>query len=133
MSKSHYVKATRRHLLMMPQRKQRIFEAVYKLIKEGKLNSSRAKDLLALLLTSNNVPEDIENLAKTKGFIQVSDEVELVIIVKDVLNNNKQAVGDVKDGELQAIGFLVGQVMKATQGRANPEIAQKIIRNQLNI
>jgi aspartyl-tRNA(Asn)/glutamyl-tRNA(Gln) amidotransferase subunit B len=114
-----------------PKTKQRIFDEVYKLIKNGSLNSSRAKELLTILLTSENVPENIEELAKTKGFVQVSDEAELGVVVKATLTANEQAANDVRKGELQAIGFLVGQVMIATKGRANPELAQKIIRQQL--
>jgi aspartyl-tRNA(Asn)/glutamyl-tRNA(Gln) amidotransferase subunit B len=116
-----------------PKTKQRIFDEVYKLIKNGSLNSSRAKELLTILLTSENVPENIEELAKTKGFVQVSDEAELGVVVKATLTANEQAANDVRKGELQAIGFLVGQVMIATKGRANPELAQKIIRQQLGI
>ena len=113
--------------------KQHVFDEVYKLIKNGQLNSSRAKELLTLLLTSEEIPENIEELAKAKGFIQVSDETEISAVVQDVLSANESAANDVKKGELQAIGFLVGQVMKATKGRANPELAQKIIRQQLGI
>jgi aspartyl-tRNA(Asn)/glutamyl-tRNA(Gln) amidotransferase subunit B len=116
-----------------PKIKQHIFEEVYKMVKHSQLNSSRAKELLALLLTAEDIPENIEDLAKAKGFVQVSDESELSVVVKDILAANNTAVIDVKKGELQAIGFLVGQVMKATGGRANPELTQKIIRQQLGI
>jgi aspartyl-tRNA(Asn)/glutamyl-tRNA(Gln) amidotransferase subunit B len=113
--------------------KQRIFNDIYNLMIDGKLNSSRVKDLLTLLLTSTDIPENIESLAKDKGFVQVSDEAELVTIVKKVLSTNEQAATDIKKGELRAIGFIVGQVMQATKGRANPELTQKIIRDQLDI
>jgi aspartyl-tRNA(Asn)/glutamyl-tRNA(Gln) amidotransferase subunit B len=113
--------------------KQHIFNEVYSLMNDGKLNSNRIKDLLTLLLTSTETPENIETLAINKGFVQVSDEAELVAIVKKVLLANEQASTDIKNGELRAIGFIVGQVMQATKGRANPELTQKIIRQELNI
>ena len=53
------------------------------------------------------------------------------MIVKQVLNDNAKAAEDVRNGELKAIGFLVGQVMKASAGRANPGVVQELIKKQL--
>ena len=50
-----------------------------------------------------------------------------------MINDNPQAASDVKNGEMKAIGFLVGQVMKLTQGKANPPVVQKLIRDELDI
>ena len=65
--------------------------------------------------------------------LQVSDESELVMIIEQVLGENQKAAQDVKNGELKAIGFLVGQVMKASQGRANPAVVQELIKKQLGV
>ena len=106
---------------------------VYRLIKDGKLSSSRAKDLINDIFTLSAVPKDIEELAKEKGYIQVSDEGEIAGVVKQVLADNPKAAEDVKNGEMKAIGFLVGQVMKASRGQANPSMAQDLIRKQLKL
>ena len=106
---------------------------IYKLIQTGKLSSSRAKDLMNDIFTSVSKPDSIEEFATQKGYIQVSDEGEITKIVTQVLADNKQAAEDVINGEMKAIGFLVGQVMKLSQGKANPSLAQKLIKKQLNI
>ncbi|HEX5743958.1 MAG TPA: Asp-tRNA(Asn)/Glu-tRNA(Gln) amidotransferase subunit GatB [Candidatus Saccharimonadales bacterium] len=106
---------------------------IYKLIKDGKLSSSRAKDLINDVFTLNAVPKDIQGMAEQKGYIQVSDEGAIATIVAQVIKDNPKAAGDVKDGEMKAIGFLVGQVMKASKGQANPSLAQRLIKKQLGI
>lgn len=55
------------------------------------------------------------------------------MVVHKVLSENPQAAQDVQNGEMKAIGFLVGQVMKASKGQANPAVAQQSIKRQLNI
>ncbi len=104
---------------------------IYSLIKDGKLSSSRAKDLIGDVFTLSAVAKDIEGLAEEKGYIQVSDEGEIAKVVAQVIKDNPQAAQDVKDGQMKAIGFLVGQVMKASQGKANPGLAQDLIKKQL--
>jgi aspartyl-tRNA(Asn)/glutamyl-tRNA(Gln) amidotransferase subunit B len=106
---------------------------VYKLIDNDKLSSSRAKDLIQDIFTLGSVPKDIEEFATGKGYIQVSDEGEIAKIVEQVLKDNPQAAQDVKNGEMKAIGFLVGQVMKASKGQANPSLAQDLIKQQLKL
>ncbi len=114
------------------QNRLRIYRSVFDLIKANKLSSSNAKVLLTKLLTSPEV-EDIEGLAKQHNLIQESDESELAKVVAKVLEENPKAAEDIKAGEMKAIGFLVGQVMKHTQGRANPGVVQQIIKAQLGI
>lgn len=106
---------------------------IYRLTKAGKLSSSRSKDLINDVFTLGAVPKSIEDFATEKGYIQVSDEGEIAKIVAQVIKNNPQAAADVKAGETKAIGFLVGQVMKASKGKANPSLAQKLIKKQLNL
>ncbi len=77
--------------------------------------------------------EDIKALAKEYNLIQESNEGEIMKIVAKVLEDNAKAAEDVKNGELKAIGFLVGQVMKASQGKANPGLAQTLIKKQLEV
>ncbi len=106
---------------------------IYALIEDDKLSSSRAKDLIGDVFTLNAVPKDIGALAEEKGYIQVSDEGEIAKIVGQVIKDNPKAADDVKNGEMKAVGFLVGQVMKASKGQANPSLAQKLIRKQLKL
>ena len=76
------------------------------------------------------MPEDI---AREKNLLQVSDEGAIAAIVDEVLADpaSAKAVEDIKNGNDKVIGFLVGQVMKKSQGKANPALAQKLIRERL--
>ncbi|HUC90232.1 MAG TPA: Asp-tRNA(Asn)/Glu-tRNA(Gln) amidotransferase subunit GatB [Patescibacteria group bacterium] len=109
-----------------------VYRAVSKLVEAGKLSSSNAKILLTKILTGSEQIADVEAFAKRHNLIQESDAGALEEIVSKVLAENPKAAEDVKAGEMKAIGFLVGQVMKHSQGRANPGIAQDIIKKQLN-
>lgn len=106
---------------------------IYSLAKEGKLSSSRAKDLMNDIFTLGSVPKEVEEYANAKSYIQVSDESEIAKIVEQVVSDNPKAAEDVKSGEMKAIGFLVGQVMKASKGKANPSLAQELIKKQLGV
>lgn len=110
-----------------------LYREVFKLSDGGKLSSSNVKTLFAKVFVEPTLPDDIAAYAKQHNLIQESNEGELDKIVAKVLAENQKAAQDVKDGEIKAIGFLVGQVMKHSQGRANPEVAQAIIRKQLGL
>lgn len=109
-----------------------VYKAVNELVTANKLSSSNAKLLITELLTHSSLPASIEKYADEQGFIQVSDSGEIDKIVIDVITANPQAAEDVRNGEMKAIGFLVGQVMKASQGKANPGLAQELLRKHLN-
>jgi aspartyl-tRNA(Asn)/glutamyl-tRNA(Gln) amidotransferase subunit B len=100
------------------------------LVSANKLSSTAAKDVLAELQKNGGDPEKI---AADKNLLQVSDEGAIAKIVEQVLANNDKAAQDVKNGEMKAIGFLVGQVMKQSQGKANPALAQDLIKKQLGL
>jgi len=106
---------------------------IYEMLKANKLSSTKAKELFETLAGLRELPADIEKYAEEKGYIQVSDEGAIAEIVTKVLSENQKAADDVKNGEMKAIGFLVGQVMKQSQGKANPQLAQKLIKEQLGI
>jgi aspartyl-tRNA(Asn)/glutamyl-tRNA(Gln) amidotransferase subunit B len=110
-----------------------VYGGTYDLVIAGKLNSNKAVALLSDLLASNTVPDSFETYAEQNTYIQVSDEGEIAKIVTEVLSANAKAADDVKNGEMKAIGFLVGQVMKQSQGKANPQLAQELIKKQLGI
>ncbi len=100
------------------------------LVSASKLSSTAAKEVLAELLQNGGDPEEI---ATAKNLIQESDEGAIAEIVSKVLTDNPKAAEDVKNGEMKAIGFLTGQVMKLSQGKANPALAQSLIKKQLGV
>jgi aspartyl-tRNA(Asn)/glutamyl-tRNA(Gln) amidotransferase subunit B len=110
-----------------------IYSTVYQLLEENKLSSTNAKTLLTDLLSADILPASVEDYAVDQGLIQVSDEGEIAKIVENVLKDNSQAAEDVKNGEMKAIGFLVGQVMKESKGKANPQMAQDLIKKRLDL
>lgn len=100
------------------------------MVADNKLSSTAAKEVLAEVLRSDADPEQI---AADKNLLQVSDEGEIAKVVEQVLAENAKAAEDVKNGEIKAIGFLVGQVMKLSQGKANPALATTLIKKQLGL
>lgn len=108
-----------------------LYEQAYKLYEAKKLSSTNAKALITELLLSSTLPASIEEYAQGNGYIQVSDEGEIDKIVQEVIAANETAASDVRNGEMKAIGFLVGQVMKASKGKANPSLAQQLLKKHL--
>jgi len=102
--------------------------SVGKLASDGKLSSSNAKILLADLYTAAADP--LERATKL-GLLQQSNEAELGKIVDEVIAANAQAVADYKAGNARAFGALVGQAMKATQGKGNPPLINKLLKDRL--
>ena len=74
-----------------------------------------------------------EKIAENMNLLQVSDEGKIAKIVDEVMNDpaSRKAIEDIRNGNDKAIGFLVGQIMKKSQGKANPALAQKLIRERL--
>lgn len=97
---------------------------------DATISSSAAKELFNELLAGAEHPRA---LAEAKNLLQVSDEGAIAAIVDDVLADPSSAasVADIRAGKDKAIGYLVGQVMKRSQGKANPGLAQKLIRERL--
>lgn len=101
-----------------------------RMVADNKLSSTAAKEVLAEMLKTGETPEKI---AESKNLLQVSDENAIAEIVANVLSANEKAASDVKNGEMKAIGFLVGQVMKESKGKANPALATELIKKQLGV
>lgn len=116
-----------------PIDRERLYPAVAELVTADKLSSTNAKALIGELLQSDGMPPNIAGYAEQKGLIQESDEGAVTEVVKQVLADNPKAAEDVKNGEMKAIGFLVGQVMKLSQGKANPQLAQQLIKQELGV
>ncbi|HEU4967105.1 MAG TPA: Asp-tRNA(Asn)/Glu-tRNA(Gln) amidotransferase subunit GatB [Candidatus Saccharimonadales bacterium] len=100
------------------------------MIDAREVSTSAAKAIREAMAGSDEMPRDA---AQRLGLLQVSDEGEIAKIVEKVLSENAKAAEDVKNGEMKAIGFLVGQVMKASMGKANPGLAQQLIKKQLGL
>lgn len=103
--------------------------ALAKMYDENAVSSTNAKKIFERLVLENIDPEQY---AKENDMLQVSDSGELETIVETVLVQNEKAAQDVKNGEMKAIGFLVGQVMKQSKGKANPGLVQQIIKEKLD-
>lgn len=101
------------------------------LVASGQINRSVADDVA--IQRSNSKSSTIHQIIQSQNLSQVSDENEIDKIVAEVLGENAKAAEDVKNGELKAIGFLVGQVMAKSGGKANPGLAQQLIKKQLQI
>lgn len=77
-------------------------------------------------------PKNPEEIVKEKGWMQISDEGAIKEIVLKILENNPQSIADYKAGKDRALGFLVGQAMKETKGKANPQMLNKLFLDELN-
>lgn len=102
------------------------------MVVDNELNSNVAITIFKIIVKKDNKKTPRE-IAEEKNLLQVSDEDEIIKIVEQVLTNlnAKQAIADIKAGNDKAIGFLVGQVMEQSGGKANPTLAQKLIRERL--
>ena len=99
------------------------------LIDKGTISSAIAKKVLTELFEN---PKDPEVIIKEKGWIQISDEGAIKEVVMKILENNPQSISDYKAGKDRALGFLVGQAMKETKGKANPQMLNKMFLEELN-
>lgn len=99
------------------------------LIEKGIISSAIAKKVVEELFEN---PIDPEIMIKEKGWIQISDESAIKEIVLKIIENNSQSVSDFKAGKDKALGFLVGQAMKETKGKANPQMLNKMFIEELS-
>ncbi|MCG1023650.1 Asp-tRNA(Asn)/Glu-tRNA(Gln) amidotransferase subunit GatB [Sutcliffiella horikoshii] len=99
-----------------------------KLLKDGTISSKIAKKVFKELIENGG---DAEKIVKEKGLVQISDEGTLRKMVGETLDANPKSVQDYKEGTERAIGFLVGQIMKASKGQANPQMVNKILIEEI--
>ncbi|MGY3765156.1 Asp-tRNA(Asn)/Glu-tRNA(Gln) amidotransferase subunit GatB [Vagococcus vulneris] len=100
-----------------------------KLIADGTISSKIAKKVFRELITNGGSAKEV---VEAKGLVQLSDPAQLLPIINDILDNNAQSVEDFKNGKDRAVGFLVGQTMKATKGQANPGIVNQLLNQELS-
>jgi aspartyl-tRNA(Asn)/glutamyl-tRNA(Gln) amidotransferase subunit B len=96
--------------------------------KNGTISGKMAKTVMEEMIQSGKDPAVI---VQEKGLVQISDSGEIEKIVKKVIEGNPQPVAQYKSGKTGTFGFLVGQVMKATQGRANPQAVNELLKSML--
>ena len=98
------------------------------LIKDGTISSKIAKKVFAETIENGTSPK---KYVEENGMVQLSDLSVLKPMVVEVVDNNPQSVEDFKNGKDRAIGFLVGQIMKQTRGKANPKVVNKLLNEEL--
>ena len=98
------------------------------LISDGTISGKIAKDVFAEMMISKKSPSDI---VKEKGLEQVSDDTEILKLIDKVISENEDKVKDYLGGKDKLFGFFVGQVMKLSQGKANPGIVNKLLKEKL--
>lgn len=99
-----------------------------KLIENGTISSKIAKQVFKELIENGG---EAEKIVKEKGLVQISDEGALLKIISEVLDNHPKIIEDYKNGKEKAAGSLVGQIMKATKGQANPPLVNKLLLEEL--
>ncbi len=98
------------------------------LIDAGTISNAIAKDVFTKMYATGRAAADI---VATDGLAQIGDEEAVVAIVRDVMARNTDAVAQYRAGKTQTFGFLVGQVMKGSGGKANPKLANELLRREL--
>lgn len=97
-------------------------------ISSGKLNTKSAREIFNKVL---NDGENLKKLCESLSNETIGSEEEILKMVQEVISNNPQSVIDFKNGKDRAVGFLVGQVMKLSKGKANPVIVNKLVQEEL--
>ncbi len=98
------------------------------MIEKNTISGKIAKTVFADMLTSGDDPEKI---VKEKGLVQMSDEGELVAIVREIIEANPDQAQQFRDGKTKVMGFFVGQLMQKTKGKANPQMANTLFAQEL--
>ena len=101
-----------------------------KLVDAGKISSTGAKAILVEHLIEGT-DKSVEAIAAEGGYLQNSDDSEIEKLVDEAIAANPQSVNDYKAGKAQAMGFLVGQIMKASRGQANPQLVNELLRKKI--
>ena len=104
------------------------FSELIALLHQGRISSSAGQTVVELMLKNGGDPSQI---IESKGLWQVSDHGTLEPVVQRVLASHPEVVASVREGKIAALQFLVGQVMKETQGRADPSQVMKLLKSMI--
>ncbi|MDR1101645.1 MAG: Asp-tRNA(Asn)/Glu-tRNA(Gln) amidotransferase subunit GatB [Clostridiales bacterium] len=99
------------------------------LIDKKTISNTAGKKVIDELFDS---PRSVEQIVKEKGLAQISDEAALLSVVDEVLKNNEKSIADYKKGKTNALGFLVGQAMRLSKGKGNPQMFNDMIKRKLD-
>lgn len=102
--------------------------AMIKLIEEGAISGKMAKEVVGDMYKTGKSPQEI---IQEKGLVQITDEGELVGTITSIIEVNPAQVAEYRGGKEKVFGFFVGQVMKATQGKANPQLVNELLKKML--
>ena len=112
--------------VVTPQR----LAALISMIEKGTISGKIAKEVFIDIIETGKSPEEI---VKEKGLLQISDADELSKLVDEAIAESPDAIAQYKKGRDKALGFIVGQVMKKTRGKANPGMVNKLLRERIEI
>ena len=98
-------------------------------VQRQEISNLSAKSVLTEMLDSK---KSAAQIIKDKNLLQISDTASLEVMINEVLADNAKSVADFKSGKTSALMFLVGQVMKRSQGKANPKLLQEMIKGRLS-
>lgn len=98
------------------------------LISKGTISGKIAKEVFQIMLENNDEPETI---VKEKNLLQISDEGAIVEIISSILANNRTQVEEYLSGKDKVFGFFIGQIMKETKGKANPQLVNQLLKSEL--
>jgi len=104
------------------------FVTLLALNSEGTISTATSKSIIEEMF---NTGKGAEEIIKANGLSQISDTREIEELASQIIESNPQAVADYKAGKAQSLKFLVGQLMRATRGRANPNMAGELLKNKL--
>lgn len=99
-----------------------------RLIEEGTISGKMAKEIVEDMYKTGKSPQTI---IKEKGLVQITDEGELIKTITSIMEANPQQLADYRSGKEKLFGFFVGQAMKATQGKANPQLVNNLLKKML--
>ena len=100
-----------------------------KMVDDGTISGKIAKTVFLEMMASGKDPEVV---VKEKNLVQVSDQGELLAIVREIIEANPGQVAEFKGGKTKLMGFFVGQLMQKTKGKANPKLANELFRKELS-
>ena len=101
---------------------------LFHLIQNETINKKMAKEIFAGMVESGRNAEEI---VREKGFLQIRDEGEVGRIIEEILQRNPKEVSRFQHGEAKLLGYFIGEVMKKTEGKANPKIVNEILKKKL--
>lgn len=104
--------------------------SLIKSIENKEISNKQAREIFQVMIISD---KSVNEIMKELGFVLLSDSDQLLKIINEVLDNNAQSIIDFKNGKDRALGFIVGQVMKATKGQANPAVTAKLVLEQIKL